>query len=170
LKASELVVDEFGVVRERLAKDAPCRAYLLYDFEGEMFFGAAPDLEHYLSELTARAQREGIHHAVLRVKRLRNPDMMCLEQLENFLERAPSRGLTVFLARLRSNLLETLQRVGFDEWFPRNQIFTQGPDEDSATLAAIRKVYEQLGDANQCDHCRTKRASVGRDRWLYYRV
>jgi sulfate permease, SulP family len=170
LQASELVVDEFGVVRERLAKDAPCKAYLLYDFEGEMFFGAASELERYFSELIERAQRAGIHHLVLRVKRLRNPDMMCLEQLENFLKRAPSRGLTVFLAGVRSDLLETLQRLGLAEWFPQNQIFEQGADEDSATLAAIRKVYEQLGDENRCEHCRPKRSVVGRDRWLYYRV
>jgi len=170
LKASELIVDDDGVVREKLRKDPSCTAFLLYDLEGELFFGAAPELEHYLTELTQRAQSEGIHYIVLRVKRTRNPDLVCLEQLEHFLKHSQSLGITVLLAGVRSNLLEALQRLRFGEWFPEDQMFLQGTDEDSATLAAVRSVYERLGDANTCQHCGPKRAAVGRARWLYYRV
>ena len=47
LRCSELVVTTEGVVRERLSEDPTCDALILYDLEGEMFFGAAPDLESY---------------------------------------------------------------------------------------------------------------------------
>jgi sulfate permease, SulP family len=169
LKASELIVDDDGVVREKLRKDPACGAFLLYDFEGEFFFGAAPELERYFAELLERAQSEGIRYIVLRMKRVRDPDMVCLERLEHFLKTAEKLGLTVLLAGLRSNLLEAVRRIRFAEWFPEDQMFPGG-DENSATLAAVRSVYDRLGDANVCEHCRPKRAVVGRERWLYYRV
>jgi sulfate permease, SulP family len=87
LKANELVVDDDGVVREKLADDPSCTSFILYDLEGELFFGAAPELERYLNALTDRAQVEGVSRIVLRLKRVRNPDVVCLEQLEHFFKR-----------------------------------------------------------------------------------
>ena len=103
------------------------------------------------------------------MKRLRNPDMVCLERLEYFLTTTDKLGLTVLLAGSRSNLLEAVRRIRLSEWFPEDQIFPGG-DDDSATLAAVRSMYQRLGDANICEHCRPKRTAVGRARWLYYRV
>ena len=45
LRWSELVVSSERVIRERLPDDPPCTAMLLYDLEGELFFGAAPELD-----------------------------------------------------------------------------------------------------------------------------
>jgi SulP family sulfate permease len=170
LKASELVVDEEGVVREKLADDPPCKSFLLYDLEGELFFGAAPELERYFSELTRRAQAERIHYIVLRLKRVRNPDVVCLERLEHFLRSSESLGITVLLAGARADLLDALRRLRFAEWYPEDRIFPQGTDEDSATLAAIRSLYERLGDTNACEHCVPKKAAKGRIGRLYYLV
>jgi sulfate permease, SulP family len=127
LKASELVVDEDGVVRGKLEQDPKCTAFLLYDLEGELFFGAAPELERYFDELTQRARAEGIRYIVLRVKRIRNPDVVCLEQFEHFLKSSASLGITVLLAGARSNFLEALQRLKFVEWYPEDQIFPKLP-------------------------------------------
>ena len=55
LRCSELVVTTEGVVRERLATDPVCDALILYDLEGEMFFGAAPELDRYFRELKQKA-------------------------------------------------------------------------------------------------------------------
>jgi len=170
LRAGELVVDEDGVVRDKLDKDPACSAFLLYDLEGELFFGAAPELERYFDELTHRARAEGIHHIVLRVKRVRNSDLVCLERIEHFLKSSQKLGITVLLAGARPDLLEALRRLRFGEWYPEELIFPQGPDEDSATLAAIRNVYERLGGANTCEHCAPKKASRGKAGRLYYLV
>jgi hypothetical protein len=62
--------------------------------------------------------------------------------------------------------LDAMGRLRFNEWFPDERVFPQGTDEDSATLAAIRSVYENLDDATACEHCTPNRAA-GR---LYYRV
>lgn len=98
LKAGELVVDDEGVVREKLTDGPPCTSFLLYDLEGELFFGAAPELERYFAELTRRARAEKINYIVLRVKRVRNPDVVCLERLEHFLKSSESISITVLLA------------------------------------------------------------------------
>jgi sulfate permease, SulP family len=170
LKASELVVDDHNVVREKVAGDPPCKSFVLYDLEGEVFFGAAPEIERYFNELTRRAKEEGVRHIVLRVKRVRNPDVVCLERLEHFLKSSESKGIAVLLAGVRQDLLEAMHRLRFNEWFPEERIFPQGNDEDSATLAAIRSVYGKLDDETACEHCAPKRsASAGAGR-LYYRV
>jgi len=146
LKAVELVVDGDGVVRERLPADPPADAFILYDLEGELFFGAAPDLERCFAEITQRVEAAQLGHVVLRVKRVRNPDVVCLEGLEHFLRAAEKAGLTVLLAGVRPDLDAAFGRLRFAEWFPPDRVFRQGPDEDSATLAAIRSVYDRLGD------------------------
>jgi SulP family sulfate permease len=170
LKASELVVDDDNVVREKVAGDPSCKSFVLYDLEGEVFFGAAPELERYLNELTRRANEEGVHHLVLRVKRVRNPDVVCLERLEHFLKSSESQGITVLLAGVRQDLLDAMHRLRFNEWFPDERIFAQGTDEDSATLAALRSVFVKLDDATACEHCIPKRAASGTAGRLYYRV
>ncbi|MGD0116613.1 MAG: SulP family inorganic anion transporter [Candidatus Binatus sp.] len=170
LKANELVVDDEGVVREKLPDDPTCHAFILEDLEGELFFGAAIELERYLTALTHRAQADKINHIVLRVKRVRDPDVVSLEQFEHFLKHAEALGITVLLAGARPDLIEAFRRLRFQEWLPDDRIFPQGGDEDSATLAAIRKVYERLGDANSCEHCGPRKAVSAGNRRLYYLV
>jgi SulP family sulfate permease len=43
LRTSELVVDDDEVVREKLSTDPPNAGFLIFDLEGELFFGAAPE-------------------------------------------------------------------------------------------------------------------------------
>jgi SulP family sulfate permease len=96
---------------------------------------------------------------VLRLKRVRNPDVVSLEHLEHFLKHAQSRNLTVWLAGVRPDLIAAFDRLRFWDWLPRDRVFPQGADEDSATLAAIRRMRsELLEDAG------------GSVRRLYYRV
>ena len=48
------------MVRERLPGDAPAEGVLIIDLEGELFFGAAPDLAQHLGAAAARAKLLGI--------------------------------------------------------------------------------------------------------------
>ncbi|MBV8137997.1 MAG: SulP family inorganic anion transporter [Deltaproteobacteria bacterium] len=169
LKATELIVDGQGVVRDRRPEDAPCTAFILYDFEGELFFGAGPELDRYFSGLIDQVHRKGMGHIVLRVKRLRNPDVVCLEHLEHFLRKAEREGITVLIAGLRPDLIAAMRRLRFSVWLSDDRLFPQGNDEDSATLAAIRSVYQRLGGSNTCEHCGSDQASHARNR-LYYLV
>jgi SulP family sulfate permease len=170
LKASELVVSPERVVRERLPSDPPCTAFILYDLEGELFFGAAPELERYFSEIDVRVRTLGIRYVVLRLKRVRNPDVVCLERFEHFLRDAEKHGVVVLLAGARPDFLQAIQRLHFGDWLPADRIFPQQDDEDSATLAAVRFVYRSLGTANACNHCKRAREAAAAPDALYYRV
>ena len=51
LRVSQLVVSSERVVRDRLPTDPECSAMILSDLEGELFFGAAPELEYVESKI-----------------------------------------------------------------------------------------------------------------------
>jgi sulfate permease, SulP family len=129
LRAIELVVTPERVVRARMASDPPSRDVLIYDFEGELFFGAAPDLDRYLYTAKAHAERLGIRYLVLRLKRVRNPDVVALERLDLFLQQTRPQGLTTLLAGVRP------------ERHPTELVFQEEDEDFSATLKAIRKAY-----------------------------
>jgi SulP family sulfate permease len=139
LKATELVVSPERVVRERQSGDAPSEDVLIIDLEGELFFGAAPDLAHHLTNAAARAQQRGTSYLVVRLKRVRNSDVVALEELEKFLRDAQAAGLTVLLAGVRTELLRALERVGITRLLGSDLIFPENADQFSATLQAIRK-------------------------------
>lgn len=150
LKATELVVSDGDVVRERLPSDAPNSGYIVYDLEGELFFGAGPELERVFEELLARAHGEGPRHILVRLKRVRNPDMVSLEHLEHFVKSAQASGVSVWLAGLKPDLLDALQRVDSQAWLANDRVFPQGNDEESATLAAIGAIRAELaGDRGE---------------------
>jgi SulP family sulfate permease len=139
LKATELIVTPERVVRERLPADPAGRDVLIIDLEGELFFGAAPDLERHLEAAAKQARLQGIDHLVLRVKRVRNPDVVAIEVLEKFLGKAHASGLTVLLAGVRADLLAAIERVGISRYLPADLIFREEDEDYSATLKAIRK-------------------------------
>jgi len=159
LKAIELVVDDREVVRERQRSDPPNEGFLLYDLEGELFFGAGAELDRAFEQVLHRARDEAIDHVMLRLKRVRHPDVVALEHFEHFLKQAQRQNVTVWIAGIQPDLLDSFLRLNFFAWLPKNQVFVQGADEDSATLAAIRAIRARL----------TPRAAAPRDR-LYYLV
>jgi SulP family sulfate permease len=170
LRSRELVVSDERIVRERLSTDEECTAVSIYDFEGELFFGAAPTFEASLEEARDRAKAQGSQHLVLRLKRLRNPDAVCLEVLEHFLRSTQKEGLVVFLAGIRPDLATAFSRLGFADWFPENRTFLDEDEADSATLKAVRKAYGSLGANNRCRHCSSRSPAPTEARAAYYLV
>jgi len=171
LKAAELVVSPERVVRERLPTDPPCTAVILFDLEGEFFFGAAPELDRYLNELKHWAEAESIRFIILRLKRIRNPDAVCLERIDHFLHEAKKLGITVLFAGVQPDLIAAMKSLKFQNWYPADNIFPQeGNDADTATLKAVRRAYELLGGANTCAHCAKSTAPENREVSMYYLV
>jgi SulP family sulfate permease len=170
LKATELVVSPEGVVRERLPSDPSCAAVAVWDFEGEFFFGAAPELDRHFATLKARAQQQGVRYLVLRLKRVRNPDVVCIERLEHFLRDAQKSGLVVLLAGLRPALRSVLDNLRFAAWYPADRFFPEEDESWSATVRAVRYAYTQLGEGNTCLHCAERLPAQQRDTELYYLV
>ncbi len=73
LQARELTVAADRVIRGRQTGDPQCRPIVIYDLEGELFFGAALQLERHFDELRQRT-RAGAKVVILRLRRTRNPD------------------------------------------------------------------------------------------------
>ena len=172
MRVTPLAVTDEGTVRERLPSDSPCTAVAIYDLEGELFFGAAPALEAALEEAAQHAVANSTRHLVLRLKRLRNPDAVCMEKLDVFLRDVGRAGLVVIFAGVRADLMAAIRRLQLTNWFPEDRIFIQEEDEaDSATLKAVRKAYLLLGSDNDCAHCATRvRVSEEQQHAAYYLV
>jgi SulP family sulfate permease len=168
LRWTEMTVSEDRVIRERLPDDPPCSAMLLYDLEGELFFGAAPELERCFDEITRRAGEAGISFVVLRLKRTRNPDMVALERFEHFLRSMDASGVTVLLCGVRGDFAKVSANLKFGDWLPKDRVFPEGLELYSSTLRAVRHVYE-LMEENNCSHCGGEDSMPGREA-VYYRV
>lgn len=150
MRVRELIVTDERIVRERVPTDPVPEAVVIYDFEGELFFGAAPELDQNLRGALQDARDQGITHIIFRVKRLRNPDAVSLETLEHVLRDAHAEGFTVFLAGIRPDLVKGMTRLRFAEWFPNDRWFVE-EERDSATLKAVRSAYGQLGIQRPAD-------------------
>src|SRR5208282_5194787 len=148
LKMYELIVTGEGVVRERLPSDPPPAGLLIFDFEGELFFGAAPEFDRYFEEIKHRLRREHIALAVLRVKRTRNPDMVFMERLEHFLHEMKVQGITILICGIRADLAHALQNLRFEEWLRPGHLFPEEREEYSATLKAVRRGYGLIAAEN----------------------
>jgi sulfate permease, SulP family len=143
LKAAELTITPDRVVRERLPDDPVDPSTVIYDLEGELFFGAAPELDRYFDTLRTRIHAGGIQVVILRLKRVRDPDAVCIEHLEHFLREENGREVdghrvTILLAGVRPDTLKVLRNINFDDWFPAEQVFPEEDEEYSATLRAVR--------------------------------
>jgi SulP family sulfate permease len=144
LVVRELVVTSERVVRMRLPADPRDPSLLIYDLEGELFFGAASQLRALLSQTLADAALIGAKHMVLRLRRSRHPDVVAVEQLEQFLRDAKENGVIVLLAGLSPEFVKVLDNVGLTRRLEADRIFPEDGREYSATLSAVRHAYAMI--------------------------
>jgi SulP family sulfate permease len=168
LRWTEMTVSENRVVRERIATDPPCSALLLFSLEGELFFGAAPELDKCFDEIARRAEADGITYVVLRLKRARNPDVVAVERFEHFIRTMDAKGVTVLLCGVRADFQKVIGNLRFSEWLPEGRVFPEGASRHSSTLRAVRHVYEML-EGNSCEHCGPEGLRALQED-VYYRV
>jgi SulP family sulfate permease len=163
---TELTVTPERVLRERGPDDPPCNRLLIFALEGELFFGAAPDLEKHLAAIEKRAEAS-VRVVVLRLKRVRNPDAVCLGLLDDFLKRLEARGVTVLLCGVRRDLGKVLQTTGLAARLGPQRIFHEAVGPESSTLDAVRHAYELLA-ADVCNGCpRRGETPQGKENWYY---
>ncbi|MEJ0006766.1 MAG: solute carrier family 23 protein [Steroidobacteraceae bacterium] len=84
----ELVVTSERVVRERLVQDTRDRSLLIYDLEGELFFGAAPQLQAHLTLILQEARRGPDQSPDPAPATRPPPDVVAVEQLDHFVRDA----------------------------------------------------------------------------------
>jgi SulP family sulfate permease len=163
---AEFTLTPEGIVRERVPTDPPCERVLLYNLEGELFFGSAPSLEKQLLAVERRAGKES-RVLILRVKRVRNPDAVCLQLLDNFIKRIGDRGVVVVLCGVRQDLADALHTTGLAAHLGADNIFPEAASIMSSTLDALRYAYTLL-NGDTCPAC-PRRGRVGEpiDTWDY---
>ena len=167
LKAAELTIGTDRVIRDRLPSDPCCTRMVLLDLEGEFFFGAAPELDRYFDGLRERADLRVI---VLRVKRTRNPDIVCMERLQHFIVEMQSKGVTVLLCGVRPDFAQAMQNLHFQDFLAAEHVFLEDAAQlGSATLAAVRHAYDLLGD-DLCDHCPRRTPPEPANDAFYYQI
>jgi SulP family sulfate permease len=167
----ELIVTPERVIRERLPQEERSGPLLIYDLEGELFFGAAPELERYLAKILEEAELSGIRHVVVRFRRARNPDAGAIEHLERFLRDAKNHGITVLLAGVRADFVKIIQNVGMNKWFPAEQIFPEEEQVFSATLRAVRYANHLARSGNNTAEASLNDSTAEiRDEAAYYLV
>jgi SulP family sulfate permease len=165
---TELTLSPQRVVRERLADDPPCGRIRIFSLEGDFFFGAAVELEKHL-EAIASAAKGQVRVIVLRLKRIRNPDGVCMQVLDRFIEELHQSGVTVLMCAVRPDLMKIIdasglaQRLGLERVF----VFQDNREVWSSTLDAIRFAYEIIQD-DVCDTCPRHAESLNKkEGWTY---
>lgn len=164
LQVAEMVVGPERVIRERQPNDPECGNLAIFALEGELFFGAAPLLAEFLDMLRQRV-KQGARVLILRLKRTRNPDMVCLEMLQQFLEEMQDRKVPVLLCGIRPDFQQALYNLRFHHWLPQDCVFREDATMGSSTLMAVRRAYELLGD-DLCETC-PRRDSSDKQEWYY---
>ena len=133
------------MVRERQPQEARSGPFLIYDLEGELFFGAAPELDRYLPAIFEETERYGIRHVVLRFRRARNPDAGAIEHLERFLRDANALEVTVLLAGARPDFVRILRNVRITKCFSGRAYISRRRPEVFC-YPACRALCESLGN------------------------
>jgi sulfate permease, SulP family len=167
LQASELAISTDRVIRDRQPTDACCTRMVLLDLEGEFFFGAAPELDRYFDKLR---ERSGLRVVVLRVKRTRNPDIVCMERLQHFILEMQGKDVKVLLCGVRPHFAQVMKNLRFQEFLPEASVFLENAAlAGSATLAAVRHAYDLLGD-DLCESCPRRSPADPSNGAFYYQI
>lgn len=172
LKSTELTVGSDRVVRDRQPGDESCDAIIVFDLEGELFFGAAPELENCFERLSRRidAVASGPRVIVLRLKRTRNPDMVCMKLFEQFVRDMDERGVIVLLCGVRPDFAEAMSNLHFESILPPERVLLENKAAaGSSTVEAVRRAYEIVGP-HVCSNGLHRNDSDSDSEPLYYMI
>ncbi len=166
IKMNELTVTSDRVIREVVSSDIPCSYMRVYNFEGEMFFGCAPELEKQLDSIREKVP-ESLKVIVLRLKRVNNPDAVCMDVLQRFIERMHQRKVVIIISGIKESMARTLKNVGIIQLVGEENVFREESEVWASTQIAMIKGYSLLGNI-QCQHCPNRAiAREQRTDWSY---
>lgn len=166
MQLTEFIVSDEGVIHERMKEDHVCGRILIFGLEGEMFFGAAAALEAHLETIEDRIGPE-TRVVVLRMKRLRSPDAVCMHLLDDRLKEIEARGVHVIMVGVRGDLFGALRRTGIVARLGADRIFREQPVRHTSTQKGIRYAYELI--EVPCETC-PRRDPALRGKQLRYSV
>ena len=166
IKMNELTVTSDRVIREVVSSDIRCSYIRVFNFEGEMFFGCAPELERQLDSILEEAP-ESLKVVILRLKRVNNPDAVCMDVLLRFVAKMHERNVVIMLSGIREAMAQTLKNVGITQLVGQENIFREESEIWASTVTSMKKGYSLLGNSH-CEHCPNRAiAREQRTDWSY---
>ncbi len=148
-------------LRELRPQDAPCDRLLIYDLEGELFFGAEPELEKHLHAVDQAACGK-VRAVILILRRARNPDAAFLSLLRNFVGRLQRRDVVLLLGSVQPDLIKALVAPGLDAQLGAEHIFPDRNGHGSGVREAIDFAYTRLG-TGVCATCPRQQPGAGEE-------
>nr|MCU0709738.1 SulP family inorganic anion transporter [Pirellula sp.] len=165
ISVSELAVTGNRVIRELQSSDIRCQYIRIYNLEGELFFGSAPEFERLLESIESSVNPE-LRVIILRLKRARNPDAVCMKLLQDFIQRMHRSGRSVMLTGVSRDVLQVLANVGILELVGARNVFREESDIWASTIEALQKAYLLLGN-HRCTHCQRQFINASPEDWSY---
>ncbi len=147
---TEFVVTPEGVIHERLDEDFVCARILIFGLEGEMFFGSAAALEQHLETIESRIGPT-TRAVVLRMKRVRSPDAVCMHLLDEHLARIEARGVHVIMVGVRQDLADALENTGIEARIGEERIFREQAIRFTSTQKGVQFAFGFMGEP--CETC-----------------
>jgi SulP family sulfate permease len=151
ISMTELTITSDRVVREVQPGDARCGLVRIYNLEGELFFGSSTEFERLLENVLQNCPLD-MEVVILRLKRTRNPDAVCMELLQSFIEQLHARGTSVMLSGVRSDLARVMSNLGIDKLVGPENLFAGEAQIWAGTIEAMHKAYDRV-DKQKCQHC-----------------
>jgi SulP family sulfate permease len=168
LYVSELTVGTNRIVREVRPEDRTCDLYRIYNFEGELFFGSSNELEDAFERIQLQLTAE-TRVILIRLKRARNPDAVCLKIFDRFIDTMHRRAIVVVLSGVHESMRQSLANVGILEKLGEQRVFLESREIWSSTIDAVRYIYTLLGP-QRCELCSQKNISAADGEDFYYMI
>ncbi len=119
---------------------------LLVQFQGNLYFGLASDLETKLNSLAGHAKA-----FVLRMKRVDGLDLSCLEVIQHFVDRIRKEGGAVLFSGLNQQNFELLSRFGLVDLLGRECFFMAEEYLMNSSNAAIEQAKKMTSHEVKAD-------------------
>jgi SulP family sulfate permease len=146
ISLTELAVTTDRVIREVQPDDPRCSLVRIYNLEGELFFGSSPDFENLIESIQQQVEPSW-KVIILRLKRARNPDSVCMQILEQ-------------------EILKVLANVGILELIGASNVFREESEIWASTIQALKAAYALLG-SQRCKHCPNHPGQLDASDWSY---
>jgi SulP family sulfate permease len=143
VRVVEMTTGPGGEVRARAPGDPPPGAVRVFDLEGELFFGAADDVERSFAHIE-RTLTDETRVLILWVTRARNPDAAFLHILREFHSRLAKRQVVLILCGVRPEIATPLCATGLDTQLGFEQIVTETDSPNDSLQDALRRGQEVL--------------------------
>jgi SulP family sulfate permease len=138
-------------VRERHPGEGSRERVLIYSLEGELFFGAEPEIEKHLSAID-QAARGDVRTVILILRRARNPDAAFLSLLKSFHRTLEKRGVTLRLCGVDPELARALGATGLDLAIGQPGMVCDQLSRDGNTRDDVQSAFHLLGNS-MCFNC-----------------